>query len=72
VPNVFRYQQNGAWHTPPMASKMLGIRLKRGERVRLETPGGGGYGAPSGRDDAARKRDSAMGYVTTARKEQQV
>ena len=35
------------------SSKMRGIRLARGERVRLETPGGGGWGAPSERDDAA-------------------
>jgi N-methylhydantoinase B len=48
-----------------MASKMLGIRLKQGERVRLETPGGGGYGPPAGRADSARENDRAMGYVTT-------
>jgi N-methylhydantoinase B len=71
VRNVFRYQRDGEWHTPPMASKMLGIGLKRGERVRLETPGGGGYGAPSQRSDDARRRDLAMGYVTAAQKEQQ-
>jgi N-methylhydantoinase B len=71
VRNVFRYQQDGEWHTPPMASKMLGIRLKRGERVRLETPGGGGYGAPSERSDAAREHDRAMGYVTMDMKERQ-
>ncbi|TDV16355.1 hydantoinase B/oxoprolinase family protein [Paraburkholderia caballeronis] len=64
VPNVFRYQNGGEWRTPPMASKMRGIQLKRGERVRLETPGGGGYGAPSARAAAARERDLAMGYVT--------
>ncbi|GJH32040.1 hydantoinase B/oxoprolinase family protein [Paraburkholderia hospita] len=71
VRNVFRYQQDGEWRTPPMASKMLGIRLKRGERVRLETPGGGGYGAPSERSDAAREHDRAMGYVTVGLKEQE-
>ena len=43
---------------------MIGIRLKRGERVRLETPGGGGYGAPAARDGAAREKDLAMGYVS--------
>jgi len=64
VPNVFRYQHEGEWHTPPMASKMLGIRLARGERVRLETPGGGGYGDPAQRREAARRHDRAMGYVT--------
>jgi N-methylhydantoinase B len=29
-----------------LASKVMG-RLRRGERLRIETPGGGGYGAPS-------------------------
>ncbi|WP_028208386.1 hydantoinase B/oxoprolinase family protein [Paraburkholderia nodosa] len=64
VPNVFRYQHEGEWHSPPMASKMLGISLTRGERVRLETPGGGGYGNPAKRSAAARGHDRAMGYVT--------
>lgn len=65
VCNVFRYEQDGEWHTPPMASKMLGIQLRRGDKVRLETPGGGGYGAPEKRSERARTRDYAMGYVTT-------
>ncbi|AQH02429.1 hydantoin utilization protein B [Burkholderia sp. KK1] len=64
VSNVFRYQNEGEWRTPPMASKMLGIRLGRGERVRLETPGGGGYGDPARRSGEARRHDRAMGYVT--------
>lgn len=62
--NVFRYQQNGEWHVPPMRSKMLGIHLRRGDRVRLETPGGGGYGSPAQRTAAARERDRRMGYVS--------
>jgi N-methylhydantoinase B len=61
--NVFRYQQDGQWRTPPMRSKMLGIQLQRGDRVRLETPGGGGYGDPAGRSTAAREQDRKMGYV---------
>ncbi|WP_447981464.1 hydantoinase B/oxoprolinase family protein [Achromobacter kerstersii] len=61
--NVFRYQQDGQWRTPPMSSKMLGIQLLRGDRVRLETPGGGGYGDPAGRSTAAREHDRKMGYV---------
>jgi N-methylhydantoinase B len=56
--NVFRYQQDGQWRTPPMSSKM-----QRGDRVRLETPGGGGYGDPAGRAPAAREHDRKMGYV---------
>ncbi|WP_417252254.1 hydantoinase B/oxoprolinase family protein [Castellaniella sp.] len=62
--NVFRYQQDGEWCVPPMRSKMLGIQLKRGDRVRLETPGGGGYGDPTRRAAAAREHDRKMGYVS--------
>ncbi|CAB3631011.1 hydantoinase B/oxoprolinase family protein [Achromobacter pestifer] len=68
--NVFRYQQDGQWHSPPMSSKMLGIQLQRGDRVRLETPGGGGYGDPAGRAPAALEHDRKMGYVGDNKKEQ--
>lgn len=62
--NVFSYENNSEWKQPPMRSKMIGIRLKHGERVRLETPGGGGYGAPGARAASARGKDLALGYVT--------
>jgi N-methylhydantoinase B len=62
--NVFSYENDGEWHVPPMLSKMRGIRLAKGERVRLETPGGGGYGAASARGEKQRAQDRAMGYVT--------
>ncbi|MNU47008.1 Acetophenone carboxylase delta subunit [compost metagenome] len=68
--NVFRYEQDGQWQTPPMSSKMLGIQLRRGDRVRLETPGGGGYGEPARRDPKAREHDRKMGYVSETLKEQ--
>lgn len=61
--NVFSYQQDDGWHHPPLASKMRGIALKRGQSVRLETPGGGGYGPPSNRSPVAVARDVAMGYL---------
>lgn len=63
--NVFRYQNDGTWQVPPMISKMRGIRLARGERLRLETPGGGGWGPAAERDPALRAHDRAMGYVST-------
>ena len=37
--------------------------LRRGDRITIETPGGGGYGDPAGRSAAARERDRAMGYI---------
>ncbi|WP_097176107.1 hydantoinase B/oxoprolinase family protein [Stappia indica] len=62
--NRFSFEQADGWHEPPMASKMVGIRIARGQRLRLETPGGGGYGAPHARDPQAVARDVARGYVT--------
>lgn len=63
MPNVFEYRQNGEWKTPPMVSKMLGIQLKKGDRVRLQTPGGGGWGTPANRSIDDRQRDAALGYT---------
>ena len=64
LPNVFEYENEGTWKTPPMVSKMLGIRLKQGERVRLQTPGGGGWGKPADRSPEARAKDIQEAYVS--------
>lgn len=64
--NRFSFEHNGQWAQPPMASKMVGIQLQRGERVRLETPGGGGYGPAADRDPARIARDVRLGYVSAA------
>ncbi len=52
--------------TPPMASKMVGIKLRRGDAVLLETPGGGGYGPAEKRTPEQRAKDVALGYVSGA------
>jgi N-methylhydantoinase B len=62
--NAFRYEQADGWHEPPLASKMLGIKLTKGQAVRLETPGGGGYGQPAARAPQAVARDVALGYLS--------
>lgn len=63
--NRFVYEaEDGSEAEPPMASKMVGLSLARGERVRLETPGGGGYGPPMARDPGAVARDVARDYVS--------
>ena len=49
---------------PPMASKMTGLRIAKGDRLRLETPGGGGYGDPATRAPDAIARDLRLGYTT--------
>lgn len=49
---------------PPMLSKCVNVRLTQTQRVRIETPGGGGYGLPSDRSEAARRRDEENAYIT--------
>jgi N-methylhydantoinase B len=50
--------------SPPLVSKMTGIQLTRGQRVRLETPGGGGYGDVTTRSKSRLQHDLDQGYVT--------
>ncbi|MFK7754163.1 MAG: hydantoinase B/oxoprolinase family protein [Sedimentitalea sp.] len=62
--NVFTYPgEDGPAH-PPMVSKIVGVALKKGERVRIDTPGGGGYGPADQRSGDAKARDRELGYVT--------
>jgi N-methylhydantoinase B len=62
--NRFRFEQDDGFHEPPMVSKMVGASIRKGQRVRLETPGGGGYGAASERAPEAVARDVRLGYVS--------
>ena len=67
--NIFSYDsdepdaENGKKY-PPLISKITGIPLKKGQRVRLETPGGGGYGDVKKRSKARIDHDLKQGYVT--------
>ncbi len=62
--NRFRYEQTDGWHEPPLASKMRGIKLTQGQKVRLETPGGGGYGPAEARPATTVAHDVMLGYIT--------
>ena len=62
--NHFAYQQDDGDHEPPFASKMVGIRLRRGQRLLLQTPGGGGYGPARARDPVEVAADVRDGYVS--------
>lgn len=62
--NCFAWQTQEGWASPPMVSKVTDVRIKAGERVRLETPGGGGFGHPAERNREALQRDLRLGYVT--------
>ncbi len=61
--NVVAYEQDDGWHTPALGSKVVGVKLRRGQRVRLESPGGGGWGDPARRHPVARARDERLGYL---------
>jgi len=54
--------------SPPLVSKITGIKLRQGQRVRLETPGGGGYGKPADRPQHLIDNDIAQGYISEGHK----
>jgi N-methylhydantoinase B len=60
----FSFETDDGRAKPPLVSKMVGIKLKRGQAVRLESPGGGGYGPAAERARAAIEQDLALGYVS--------
>jgi len=64
--NRFVYQTDGGERTPPLVSKVTDIRIVAGQHIRLETPGGGGFGDPLTRDPLRVARDVELGYVTPA------
>lgn len=64
VSTRFSYETDEGWKQPQMASKILGVPLAKGQRLRLETPGGGGYGPASERPLDAIEADVALGYVS--------
>ncbi|WP_092167846.1 hydantoinase B/oxoprolinase family protein [Bosea sp. OK403] len=62
--NRFVYDGPDGPTSPPLVTKITDIHIAKGQRVRLESPGGGGYGEPRERDAAAVRRDVANGYVS--------
>ena len=64
--NRFFHESDAGERQPPLISKVTDVLIARGQRVRLETPGGGGFGDPRRRDPARVARDVAMGYVSPA------
>jgi N-methylhydantoinase B len=62
--NRFIYETDTGEETPPLVSKVTDVKIRRGQKVRLETPGGGGFGDPATRDPARVARDVQLGYVT--------
>lgn len=62
--NRFSWQTEGGEAQPPLVSKVADVRIRKGQRVRLETPGGGGYGDPFSRDPERVARDVRQGLVS--------
>ena len=62
--NRFAWETEEGWVSPPMVSKVTDVHLKAGRRLRLDTPGGGGWGDPSRRDPERAARDRRLSYVT--------
>jgi N-methylhydantoinase B len=62
--NRFIFDTPDGKATPPLASKITDVKIAKGQRVRLETPGGGGFGPAARRDPAKLERDLRLGYVS--------
>ncbi len=62
--NRFFWQTDEGEQSPPMASKVANVKIRAGQRVRLESPGGGGWGNPLERDPQRVARDVRLGYVS--------
>ena len=64
MPNSVRVYQGDREIVPEHLSKAQDIPLKPGDRVRVGTPGGGGYGDPRERDPASVAEDVRLGRYT--------
>ena len=64
--NRFVYETDSGEATPKLVSKITDIAIRQGQKVRLETPGGGGFGDAATREPARVARDVRLGYVTRA------
>lgn len=64
MPNSVLVVQDGQEIVPAHLSKAQDIPLKPGDRVRVGTPGGGGYGNPAERDPELVQEDVRLGRYT--------
>lgn len=62
--NAFQYDTDDGPRRPAFVTKATDIHIRPGQRVRLETPGGGGYGHAFDRPPDAVARDVRLGYVS--------
>jgi N-methylhydantoinase B len=64
--NRFVFDTDAGESTPPLVSKITELSVKRGQKIRLETPGGGGFGDPLTREPERVARDVRLGYLSEA------
>jgi N-methylhydantoinase B len=62
--NRFSYRDASGEHGVPLVTKTTDVKIDRAGFVRLESPGGGGFGDPRRRDPSQVARDVRFGYVT--------
>ena len=62
--NCVTVWRDGVAYTPAHLSKEQDIALRPGDRVHVQTPGGGGYGNPTTRAPEAVLRDVRLGFYT--------
>ena len=62
--NRFAWETDNGWGSPPLASKITDVTIRQGQRVRLETPGGGGHGDPLARAPERVARDVRLGDLS--------
>lgn len=62
--NDVRLVIDGKEVVPPFRSKAEKVKLHAGDKVRLASPGGGGYGDPARRDPAAVEDDLNNGFIS--------
>jgi N-methylhydantoinase B len=68
--NEITFFRDGAWWAPDLGAKVDRLTLPKGSRIRLRSPGGGGFGDPHRRDPASIATDLKRGYVSAARAQQ--
>ncbi|MCB2051911.1 MAG: hydantoinase B/oxoprolinase family protein [Novosphingobium sp.] len=64
APNEVRLVIDGKTVVPPMRSKAEKVALTAGDRIRLASPGGGGFGDPRVRDVSAVEADLNNGLIS--------
>lgn len=62
--NRFVFETDRGEATPPLVSKITDVKIRPGQKVRLETPGGGGFGDPTTREPERVVRDVRLGYIS--------